>query len=76
MQIDNTTQKIPILERNIFYSADDLNKYKKDDILILPLGYNQLDRKSINKIFGETITGNVEMYEVNYFKNLVKYLDH
>jgi hypothetical protein len=66
--------EIEVLENNKNYTDQELKKYKKDTLYVLPIGYNQLDREGINKIFGENIEGDVEMYEVNYFKNLVKYL--
>jgi hypothetical protein len=72
---NNEAIEIAVLEPNKTYTKTELSQYKDDTICVHPLGYNQADRESINTVFGENITGNVEMYEVNWFKNLTKYLN-
>jgi hypothetical protein len=66
--------KIEIIERDRVYTELELKKYDENTIFVLPLGFNQLGRFGVNEIFGESIVGNVEMYQVDVFKNLVKYL--
>ena len=74
-QSDYNTE-IKVLERNKFYDGVELKKYEEDSVYILPLGYNQWGREEVNKFCKENIKGNVEMFVVDIFKNLIKYLEH
>jgi len=42
-----------------------------DSIYVCVFGFNQASRKNINDIFGENIQGNVLMFQVDTFKNIL-----
>ncbi len=65
------------------FFLDDLqdDKYRQhedlfDSLCVEIYGFNQVDRKIINKIFHETIPGNVLMFQVDTLRNLLRNEDN
>lgn len=46
--------------------------YDLNDLIVLPLGYNQIGRPTLNERLKENLTGNVEFFEVNTLKELLQ----
>jgi hypothetical protein len=69
--------KIPLKKLDILkkYSAQELKEYNEEEVFVITLGYNQVNRPEINTLFGKEIIGNVAFYAVDTFKNLIKYLE-